>query len=79
MAVENQTHDLTTLSRRFGLGQRRLAARQDVLLADVAVPDLWHAAMRVSDERDQAMILGVWHLAHDLRDKLEALANRADG
>ena len=31
----------------------------------IAVPDLWHIAMRL-EGRDREMVLETWHLAHDL-------------
>lgn len=42
-------------------------AQHTVDLSEHAVPDVWHAAMRIKDKADQELVLEVWHLAHSLR------------
>jgi len=67
--IENQNRDLSTVNTCVGSNRRR-----EVPIADLPVPDAWHAAMRSRDKGDQRMLLNVWHLAHDFRDKLLRLA-----
>lgn len=41
-------------------------------VSKIEIADLWHIAMR-TDGPDQAMILEVWNLAHDMRRALQEL------
>ena len=48
-------------------------ARRTVDAQDVEIPDLWHIAQRIEDEKDRAAVLQVWYNAHDMRNVLAAL------
>jgi hypothetical protein len=43
----------------------------------IKIPDLWHIA-ECLNEQSQDMVIEVWHLAHDMRGALCAIANGAD-
>ncbi len=54
----------------------RGAARRTIALADIQVPDAWHAAMRLLDHDEETMskvVIETWHLANDLLDKLREI------
>ena len=45
--------------------------RQEVILGNIEIPDLWHIAMSFpTDSPEQKAILETWHLAHDLKKNL---------
>lgn len=66
-----QTTDPRTLST--AAAGAVLVPRRDVSVDGIDIPDLWHPAQGIPDP-GRAAILAVWHLAHDLRNKLTTMA-----
>ena len=64
---ENQTSDVNTLNTAANATERR-----EVEIDTLLIPDVWHLACTLDDvSRDR--VLAVWHLAHDMRDKLQVM------
>ncbi len=42
------------------------------------ISDLWHLAERQENTVDQAAVLEIWYLAHDMCGALQSIANGAD-
>lgn len=38
-----------------------------VLPNAIHIPDLWHIAHRIKDNKDKEDVLNTWHLSHDLK------------
>lgn len=59
-----------------GTGERTIAINA------IHVPDLWHTAMKLEDMGDYAAaqeVLDAWHLAHAMKEHLQALPVPSDG
>jgi hypothetical protein len=53
--------------------------RSEVLIRTITIHDLWHIAMCVSENGDKKScdkILDVWALAHEMQNKLIAIADK---
>lgn len=72
MAITHQSAD----PERVNTSAFNMYRREDLAIASVSIPDLWHIAQHFrADDREK--ILSVWHLCHDLRDKLLLMAAAA--
>jgi hypothetical protein len=72
MSYEGQNADAEVIETSYAMTERR-----ELSIRSLTIHDLWHVAMRVKesgDEKGGEWILDVWALAHEMQNKLIAIA-----
>ena len=73
MAIEQQSKQINELSTTACDPSGKQVDRRTIRVEQIHIPDLWHTADWLREEgfnEAAENVLNVWHLAHDLRDKM---------